>query len=81
MGNCVQAFFGDRFSTGHAFSECAILNSAKRCLYHPNFQQSGIPQALQHLVAFTLRGAFLDICIGRLIELCLDPCQARVEFI
>jgi hypothetical protein len=72
MENCIHTFFGDRLSAGHAFSESAIRNPAESRLYHPNFQQSGISKALQNLVAFTLRGTFLGICIGRLIEFCLD---------
>ena len=79
MGNGIQAFFGNRLSAGHAFSERAIRNPPESGLYHPDFQQSGISKALQNLVAFTLGGAFLEICIGWLIEFRLDPRQARVK--
>ena len=79
MGNSIEAFFGDRLSAGHAFPERAIGDPSESRLYHPDFQQSGIAKALQNLVAFTLRGTFLDICIDWLIEFCLDPRQARIE--
>jgi hypothetical protein len=77
MGNGIQAFFGDRLSAGHAFPERAISDPSESRLYHPDLQQSGIAKALQNLVAFTLRGSFLDICIGWLIQLRLDPRQAH----
>jgi len=80
MGNGIQAFFGNRLSAGHTFSERAVCNPPECGLYHPDFQQSGISKALQNLVAFTLRCTFLEICIGWLIEFRLDPGQARVEF-
>ncbi len=79
MGNGIQTFFGDRLSAGHAIPEGAISDPSKRRLYHPDFQQSGIAEALQNLVAFTLRGAFLGIRIDCLIEFRLDPRQARFE--
>ena len=79
MGNGIQALFGDRFSAGHALPEGSARYPSESRLYHPDLQQPGISKALQHLVAFTLRGAFLDICIDWLIEFCLDPRQARVE--
>ncbi len=79
MGNGIQAFFGNRLSASHAIPESAISDPSKRRLYHPNFQQSGISEALQNLGAFTLRGAFLDICIRWLIQLGLKPREARVE--
>jgi len=79
MGNGIQAFLGDWLSAGHALPERAIRNPPESRLYHPDFQQSGIAKALQNLVAFTLRGAFLDICIDWLIKFSLDPGQARVE--
>jgi hypothetical protein len=79
MGNGIHTFFGDWLSAGHAFSESAIRNPAESRLYHPDFQQPGISETLQHLVAFTLSGAFLNICINWLIELRLDPRQTCVE--
>jgi hypothetical protein len=79
MGNCIHTFFGDRLSAGHAVPERAISDPSESRLYHPDLQQSGIAKTLQNLVAFTLRSTFLDICIGWLIELRLDPQQARVK--
>ncbi len=79
MGNGSQAFSGDRLSAGHAFPERAISDPSESRLYHPDLQQSGIAKTLQNLVAFTLRGAFLDICIDWLIKFSLDPGQARVK--
>ncbi len=67
MGNGIQAFLGDRLSAGRAFPESAIRDPSESGLYHPDLQQPGISETLQHLVAFTLRGAFLDICIRWLI--------------
>ncbi len=79
MGNGIQAFLGDQLSAGHALPERAILNPPESGLYHPDFQQSGISETLQNLIAFALSGAFLEICIGWLFQLRLDSRQARVE--
>ena len=79
MGNGIEALLGDWLSAGHTIAERAISDPPESRLYHPNFLQPGISETLQHLVAFTLSGAFLNICIDWLIELRLDPRQTCVE--
>jgi len=79
MGNGIQACLGDWLSAGHTLPERAISDPREGRLYHSDLQQPGISEALQNLVAFTLGGTFLDICIDWLIEFCLDPRQAHVE--